>query len=93
MKLGFVGVGNMGNPMALNLLKAGHSLQVYDIKQEAAGNLIEDGATWGRESQGRGCRCGSHLSLLTHAPLTSKKSSWLTTGPWPVLPKEKPLST
>ncbi len=46
MKLGFVGVGNMGNPMALNLLKAGHSLQVYDIKQEAAGNLIEDGATW-----------------------------------------------
>ena len=46
MKLGFVGVGNMGNPMALNLLKAGHTLQVYDIKQEAAENLIEDGATW-----------------------------------------------
>ena len=46
MKLGFVGVGNMGNPMALNLLKAGHALQVYDIKQEAASNLLEDGAAW-----------------------------------------------
>lgn len=46
MKLGFVGVGNMGNPMALNLVKAGHSLQVFDIKKEAAANLLEAGATW-----------------------------------------------
>ena len=46
MKLGFVGVGNMGNPMALNLIKGGHSLQVYDVNKEAAANLIEDGATW-----------------------------------------------
>ncbi len=46
MKLGFIGVGNMGNPMALNLLKAGHALQVYDIKQEAASNLIAEGAIW-----------------------------------------------
>jgi len=46
MKLGFVGVGNMGNPMALNLIKAGHSLQVNDLKREAAANLIEAGATW-----------------------------------------------
>jgi 2-hydroxymethylglutarate dehydrogenase len=46
MKLGFVGVGNMGNPMALNLIKAGHSLRVHDIKREAAANLEEAGATW-----------------------------------------------
>ena len=46
MKLGFVGVGNMGNPMALNLIKGGHSLQVFDVNKEAAQNLIEDGATW-----------------------------------------------
>jgi 2-hydroxymethylglutarate dehydrogenase len=46
MKLGFIGVGNMGNPMALNLIKAGHSLQVHDIKREAAQNLEEAGATW-----------------------------------------------
>jgi 3-hydroxyisobutyrate dehydrogenase len=46
MKFGFVGVGNMGNPMALNLIKAGHSLQVHDLRREAAANLEEAGATW-----------------------------------------------
>jgi 3-hydroxyisobutyrate dehydrogenase len=46
MKLGFIGVGNMGNPMAANLQKAGHGLQVYDIKREAAQNLLDAGATW-----------------------------------------------
>lgn len=46
MKIGFVGVGNMGNPMAANLQKAGHALQVHDIKREAAQNLLDAGATW-----------------------------------------------
>lgn len=46
MKLGFVGVGNMGNPMALNLLKAGHTLWINDLRREAAANLEEAGATW-----------------------------------------------
>jgi 3-hydroxyisobutyrate dehydrogenase len=46
MKFGFIGVGNMGNPMALNLVKAGHSLLVHDIKREAAANLEEARATW-----------------------------------------------
>jgi 3-hydroxyisobutyrate dehydrogenase len=46
MKVGFIGVGNMGNPMATNLQKAGHTLQVYDIKREAAQNLLDAGATW-----------------------------------------------
>jgi 3-hydroxyisobutyrate dehydrogenase len=46
MKLGFIGVGNMGNPMATNLQKAGHALQVHDIKREAAQNLLDAGAAW-----------------------------------------------
>lgn len=46
MKVGFVGVGNMGNPMAANLQKAGYALQVHDIKREAAQNLLDAGATW-----------------------------------------------
>jgi 3-hydroxyisobutyrate dehydrogenase-like beta-hydroxyacid dehydrogenase len=32
--------------MAANLQKAGHALQVYDIKREAAQNLLDAGATW-----------------------------------------------
>ena len=46
MKLGFVGVGNMGNPMAANLLKAGHQLTVHDLHQGSAADLLEAGATW-----------------------------------------------
>jgi 3-hydroxyisobutyrate dehydrogenase len=46
MKLGFIGVGNMGNPMAANLIKAGHTLQVFDIRRESAANLLEGGASW-----------------------------------------------
>ena len=46
MKLGFIGTGNMGNPMAANLIKAGHQLTVHDLRREAATNLLEMGADW-----------------------------------------------
>ena len=46
MKVGFIGLGNMGNPMASNLLNAGHELVVHDLRREAATNLLEMGATW-----------------------------------------------
>ncbi|MDA0263193.1 MAG: NAD(P)-dependent oxidoreductase [Chloroflexi bacterium] len=46
MKLGFIGTGNMGNPMAANLIKAGHQLTVHDLRREAATNLLEMGANW-----------------------------------------------
>ena len=34
MKVGFIGLGNMGNPMAANLLNAQYNLTVYDIRRE-----------------------------------------------------------
>ncbi len=46
MKVGFIGCGNMGNPMASNLIKAGHQLTVHDLRREAVTNLLEAGATW-----------------------------------------------
>lgn len=46
MKAGFIGTGNMGNPMAKNLLAAGIELVVNDVRQEACADLIEMGATW-----------------------------------------------
>jgi len=46
MKIGFIGTGNMGNPMAANLVKAGHQLTVHDLRREAATNLLEMGANW-----------------------------------------------
>src|SRR5262249_59829904 len=42
----FIGLGNMGGPMALNLIKAGHMLTVHDVRREVANPHLERGATW-----------------------------------------------
>lgn len=44
MHIGFLGLGNMGGPMARNLLKAGHSLTVFDPFPQAVAALVEAGA-------------------------------------------------
>ena len=38
MHIGFIGLGNMGAPMAHNLLKAGHQLSVFDLNAAAVEN-------------------------------------------------------
>ncbi len=43
--VGFIGLGNMGGPMALNLLKAGYSLKVFDLAPAALKCLADAGAT------------------------------------------------
>jgi len=45
MNVAFIGLGTMGAPMALNLLKAGHSVTVYNRSAEKAAPLAEQGAT------------------------------------------------
>jgi 3-hydroxyisobutyrate dehydrogenase-like beta-hydroxyacid dehydrogenase len=45
MKVGFIGLGNMGNGMARNLLKAGHSVTVYNRTRSRAGELQQEGAS------------------------------------------------
>src|SRR5437879_11061480 len=44
MRIGFIGLGNMGGPMALNLIKAGHALVVHDVRSELAKAYLERGA-------------------------------------------------
>ena len=46
MRVGFVGTGAMGNPMARCLIEAGHQVTVYDLRREATTNLCEMGASW-----------------------------------------------
>ncbi len=43
-KIGFIGLGNMGKWMALNMLKAGFAMRVYDINPAPVGFLVEQGA-------------------------------------------------
>lgn len=44
MKIGFVGLGNMGTPIALRLLRAGHELSVWNRSEERTKPLIHEGA-------------------------------------------------
>ena len=45
MKIGFIGLGIMGRPMAKNLVKAGHELVVFDFNKDAVADLVSCGAT------------------------------------------------
>lgn len=44
-KIGFIGVGNMGGPMARNLIKAGHEVMAFDLSEALLTSLEKDGAT------------------------------------------------
>jgi 2-hydroxymethylglutarate dehydrogenase len=41
---GFIGLGNMGNPMAVNVLKGGHTMTVFDMNPKTMENLVAAGA-------------------------------------------------
>jgi len=67
MRIGFIGLGNMGGPMALNLIKAGHTLVVYDVRRESARPHLDAGAAW---AGGPG-----HVARAGELILTSTSSS------------------
>jgi 3-hydroxyisobutyrate dehydrogenase len=45
MKIAFIGLGNMGAPMARNLIKAGHALNLFDLNQDVLKELAELGGS------------------------------------------------
>jgi 3-hydroxyisobutyrate dehydrogenase len=46
-RIGFIGLGNMGGPMAANLLKAGHAVTVFDVAPERVAAAVSAGAAAG----------------------------------------------
>ncbi|MEM6617101.1 MAG: 3-hydroxyisobutyrate dehydrogenase [Pseudomonadota bacterium] len=42
-KIGFIGLGNMGGPMAVNLVKAGHAVVGFDLSADAVAKLVDAG--------------------------------------------------
>ena len=51
--IAFIGLGNMGGPMAINLVKAGHQVCVFDLSEQAVAHVVEQGAT--TKSQASDC--------------------------------------
>jgi 2-hydroxy-3-oxopropionate reductase len=68
MKIGFIGLGIMGKPMAKNLLKAGHSLVVYDIIEPNMSELVQAGATAGESPKDVASQCELIITMLPNSP-------------------------
>ncbi len=62
--IGFVGLGNMGLPMAHNLLKAGYPLHVFNRTAARAEGLLAQGATWAPSPRTVAQRVGIVISML-----------------------------
>jgi 3-hydroxyisobutyrate dehydrogenase-like beta-hydroxyacid dehydrogenase len=65
-KLGFIGTGGMGSGMAGNLLKAGHSLVINDLRREQGKALEERGAVFKDSPRAVAESCEVVLSMLPY---------------------------
>jgi len=77
-RIGFVGLGNMGLPMARNLLKAGHEVSGFDIVPAALGAFVQSGGS-GADSAAEAAR-GAEF-VITMLPAGSHvRDAWLGAG-------------
>ena len=57
MNVGFIGLGNMGGPVAERILETGFSFVVHDVRPEAGVSLVEQGAAWAETARDLAARC------------------------------------
>lgn len=67
-KIGFIGLGIMGKPMAMNLIKAGYSLTVYDIRKETVKEVVAAGAKEGKSSKDVAAQSEVVITMLPNSP-------------------------
>jgi 2-hydroxy-3-oxopropionate reductase len=67
-KIGFIGLGIMGKPMAQNLIKAGYNLTVYDIVPERLAAVAQAGAQAGASSKDVAARSEIVITMLPNSP-------------------------
>ena len=68
MKIGFIGLGIMGKPMAKNLLKAGHDLVVHDILAAPVAELVKAGAKAGLSPKDVAVKSDMVITMLPNSP-------------------------
>lgn len=67
-KIGFIGLGIMGKPMAINLHKAGYPLVVFDVMEEPVQELVELGAERGTSPAAVTAASDIVLTMLPNSP-------------------------
>ncbi len=68
MRIGFIGLGIMGKPMAKNLIKAGYDLKVYDIMAAAVDEIVAAGATRGENNADVAKDSDIIITMLPNSP-------------------------
>ena len=68
MKIGFIGLGIMGRPMAKNLLKAGYDLTVYDLNAQAVQDVAASGAKAGKSVKEVAAGVDVLITMLPNSP-------------------------
>ncbi len=71
-KIGFIGIGIMGKPMAKNLLDAGYSLIAYDINKDTLEEMVTYGAEKGSSCQEVASLCDVIITMLPNSPDAKK---------------------
>jgi 3-hydroxyisobutyrate dehydrogenase-like beta-hydroxyacid dehydrogenase len=72
MDIGFIGLGNMGLPMARRLIEAGHTLVVYDTRNDAVAPLVALGAKLASSPQDVADRVETVMSSLPSLQISEK---------------------
>lgn len=68
MKVGFVGLGIMGRPMAKNVVKAGYEVTVFDFNQEAIDDLVAHGAKAADSGKAAAQEADVVITMLPNSP-------------------------
>ena len=68
MKIAFIGLGHMGEPMARNLLQAGHSLTVFDLSKSSMDALTAAGAAPAPSAKQAAAQADVVLTMLPSSP-------------------------
>jgi len=68
MKIGFIGLGIMGKPMAKNLLKAGHEVVCYDIIRQNVDAVVSAGAKAASSAKAVAEQCPIIITMLPNSP-------------------------
>jgi 2-hydroxy-3-oxopropionate reductase len=68
MKIGFIGLGIMGKPMAANLIKGGHSLVVFDVNAANVDVVVRTGAEAGQSAADVAQKCRLMITMLPNSP-------------------------
>lgn len=68
MKIGFVGLGIMGKPMAKNLMKAGHEVVCYDVNQANVEDVVKAGAVAAHSSADVARQVPLVITMLPNSP-------------------------